>query len=284
MEALNYAPHTWRMSSEATVADSENSQEEDCIKVLVCVNSEMCRRGICTMLEPIPEVCETRTCADLSEAAALVQGGNFNVLMVSASPHLDLLRGIAAVAEKSDVRIVILLHSLDEDATSALGELPVDGFLLEEEVTENTLREVLASLRRGEMAMPGRLARRLLSHIRSLQRAEAERPFLLTPREQQALMLLADGMSNKQIARRLGISEHGAKRHVANVLAKLNCPNRTLAVAMALRYGLLCQGGQPTPAVGNGSATAHSAAGPSLRGVSGSVSRPSAATRWPARP
>jgi DNA-binding NarL/FixJ family response regulator len=284
MEALNYAPQTWRMGSGAPVTDGESSQGEDCMKVLVCVNSEMCRRGICTMLEPIPEVCETRTCSDLDEAAALIQGGHFNVLMVSASPHIDVLGEIAAVAERNDVRIVVLLHSLDEDATSALGELPVDGFLLEEEVTENSLREVLASLQRGEMAMPGRLARRLLSRIRSLQRAEAERPFLLTPREQQALMLLADGMSNKQIARRLGISEHGAKRHVANVLAKLNCPNRTLAVAMALRYGLLCQDGQPGTSVGNGPPAVPPTTAPSLRGVSGGAGRPSAATRWPARP
>ncbi|WP_144070101.1 response regulator transcription factor [Nonomuraea indica] len=41
------------------------------------------------------------------------------------------------------------------------------------------------------------------------------------------------------MARRLGISEHGAKRHVANILAKLNCSNRTLATAVALRRGLV---------------------------------------------
>ena len=63
----------------------------------------------------------------------------------------------------------------------------------------------------------------------------------------QALVLLAKGMSNKQIARRLNISEHGAKRHVANVLAKLNCPNRTLAVALALRHGLVSADDAPPP-------------------------------------
>jgi DNA-binding NarL/FixJ family response regulator len=61
----------------------------------------------------------------------------------------------------------------------------------------------------------------------------------LTPREQAALALLVQGLSNKQIARRLTISEHGAKRHVANLLAKLNCPNRTMAAVVAVREGLL---------------------------------------------
>ena len=55
----------------------------------------------------------------------------------------------------------------------------------------------------------------------------------MTPRESETLNLLSKGLSNKQIARSLHISQHGAKRHVANVIAKLNCPNRTLAVALA---------------------------------------------------
>lgn len=50
---------------------------------------------------------------------------------------------------------------------------------------------------------------------------------------------MAEGLSNKQAARRLQISEHGVKRLVGNVLAKLNCPNRTLAVVRAIEDGLL---------------------------------------------
>src|SRR5437868_6258491 len=56
----------------------------------------------------------------------------------------------------------------------------------------------------------------------------------LTPREHEVLSLLTEGLGNKQIARAIGISEHGVKRHVTNLLAKLNCPNHTLAVARAL--------------------------------------------------
>lgn len=244
MEASSGTQRPFRDSQGIAAAENkvrpvESSHDEECFRVLVSVCSEMGRRGICTMLQPIPEVCEIQACSDLDEAAALIQDRRFNVLMLSASPDTDELEKLAIIADRNDVRVVVLLHSLDEDATPALGDLSVDGFLLEEDVTEHSLREGLASLARGEMAMPGRLARRLLSSIRAMKRAEIERPFLLTPREHQALMLLADGMSNKQIARRLGISEHGAKRHVANVLAKLNCPNRTLAVALAMRYGLV---------------------------------------------
>ena len=89
----------------------------------------------------------------------------------------------------------------------------------------------------GKVAIPPELAHDLL--VLATQRHEPARSQLrLTPREQQALVLMVDGMSNKQIGRRLQISEHGAKRLVANILAKMDCNNRTLAVSRALREGL----------------------------------------------
>jgi DNA-binding NarL/FixJ family response regulator len=61
----------------------------------------------------------------------------------------------------------------------------------------------------------------------------------LTPRELQVLRLLAEGASNKSIARRLGITPHTAKFHVASIVAKLDATGRTDAVAKAMRLGLL---------------------------------------------
>jgi two-component system, NarL family, nitrate/nitrite response regulator NarL len=62
---------------------------------------------------------------------------------------------------------------------------------------------------------------------------------MLTPRERQALTLLAEGLSNKQIAARLHISEHTAKFHVNSILGKLGAGTRTEAVMRGLRSGLL---------------------------------------------
>jgi DNA-binding NarL/FixJ family response regulator len=61
----------------------------------------------------------------------------------------------------------------------------------------------------------------------------------LTPRETEVLRLLVDGLPNKEIASRLGISEHTVKFHVAAVLGKLGARSRTEAVALAIRYGLM---------------------------------------------
>ena len=103
------------------------------------------------------------------------------------------------------------------------------------------LGRCLAQIREGQVPLPPQLARRLLAPGRHKQDpSPAPR---LTPREHQALVLLVEGLSNKQIARRLTISEHGAKRLVGNIMAKLDAPNRTCAVTRALRQGLH----HPTP-------------------------------------
>ena len=61
----------------------------------------------------------------------------------------------------------------------------------------------------------------------------------LTPREREVLQLLAEGLTNRQIAERLVVSEHTVHRHVTNLLRKLELPSRTAAAAYAVRSGLL---------------------------------------------
>ena len=61
----------------------------------------------------------------------------------------------------------------------------------------------------------------------------------LTSREMETLILLAEGLGNKQVARRLGISEHGSKRLVMSIMTKLDTRNRTGAVVKAIRLGLI---------------------------------------------
>ena len=60
----------------------------------------------------------------------------------------------------------------------------------------------------------------------------------MTPRQREVLLLLAEGLTNRQIAARLGVSEHTVHRHVANILRKLDVPSRAAAAAHAVRAGL----------------------------------------------
>nr|WP_188274026.1 response regulator transcription factor [Streptomyces sp. CBMA152] len=114
-------------------------------------------------------------------------------------------------------------------------------------LTPRVFADAVADILADKFYVSATLVRRVL---RQAQPAPADvRPWgppgtVLTPRELEVLHLVAEGLSNKQAARRLQISEHGVKRLVGNVLAKLNCPNRTLAVVRAMEDGLLSGVGQ----------------------------------------
>jgi DNA-binding CsgD family transcriptional regulator len=100
------------------------------------------------------------------------------------------------------------------------------------------LAAILASVTRIRLAAPGERADVIVisPEVRD-DHAELDQP--LTPREIQVLTLVAQGASNKEIARRLGISVHTAKFHVGQLLDKLDAIGRTDAVAHAARLGVL---------------------------------------------
>ncbi|MGH4011154.1 MAG: LuxR C-terminal-related transcriptional regulator [Pseudonocardiaceae bacterium] len=143
-------------------------------------------------------------------------------------------------AHGRDAKLLLLLDVSDPAQLSrAVASIRADGFLHTHELTTRTLEEAIERVTSGEMPIPSKLAKTLLERVRAEDaRAATSTPARMTAREQQVLALLVEGLSNKQIARRLGISAHGAKRLVANILTKLGCPNRTLAVVKALAEGL----------------------------------------------
>lgn len=199
------------------------------IDVALIIKDCIVQRGLQSILGQIPAVRST-TVLDSPEDA-----GDAGVVILSAaepgwSDH------VRALTRCRPVKVLVLLSGGDmlEQAQQA----SADGFLTQHEVTVESLGRALEQLDSGDIPMPAELARMLLRQASS-PGPPAARAQLLTPREKETLQLLVDGLSNKQMGRRLGISEHGAKRLVSNVLTKLDSPNRTSAVAVALQYGIL---------------------------------------------
>ncbi len=144
-----------------------------------------------------------------------------------------------AAAKQARVRVVLLLETVDNVELADAAALAPDGFLVERGLTTSILTTALRQTMSGQVPMAPQVASEMLAELRNPNRISVLGLNQLTPREQETLSLLVEGRSNKQIANRLGISINGAKRHVANVLAKLNCPNRTLAAAEAVRLGVI---------------------------------------------
>ncbi|MEO3780297.1 response regulator transcription factor [Micromonospora sp. B11E3] len=223
------------------------------LAVLVAIENELTRCGLSQMLADLPMVTTVQPGGDPLATTRLLETGDYQVLIVSADGPPGGTDAVLAAAARTGTSSLFLLRQPEDALLPEVAALSVDGFLLEPGLNRTVLADSLHKLRHGEMPIPGSLARRILDELRTAGKPRSDPPFMLTPRERQALKLLAEGLSNKQIARRLGISEHGAKRHVGNVLAKLNCPNRTVAVTVALNHGLLAEETvqPPDPAVVN---------------------------------
>jgi len=136
-------------------------------------------------------------------------------------------------------KILLIIRDPDQLTRELLASAPVDGLLLQDELSEDVLLNSLHQLMAGHSPMPVEIAHKLLACATVSPVNSMIRPAVLTHRERETLSLLVDGMSNKQIARSLGVSPHGAKRLVGSVLMKLGAPNRTAAAVNAIKAGLI---------------------------------------------
>lgn len=132
---------------------------------------------------------------------------------------------------------LVLLRSAEPGVLMQAARLPAQGFILQTDLSEEELSHALSQMVAGRLPIPKEIAQALLARASDPTRTSITG--ILTARELEVLALLVKGLPNKQIAAQLGITEHGAKRHVANVLAKLNCPNRATAVARAIQESLV---------------------------------------------
>jgi DNA-binding CsgD family transcriptional regulator len=161
------------------------------------------------------------------------------------APGLTISRGDASTADEADVVISDGAHVsrptilvADAGADAATGEVRA---VLPVTVEAALLRAAVAVVAAGYALVPDRDAfgDGEPEHLARGGGSGQEVAIALTPRESEVLNLIAQGASNKLVARRLGISVHTAKYHVASLLLKLGAQNRSDAVAIGMREGLV---------------------------------------------
>lgn len=167
------------------------------------------------------------------------------ILMDIRMPGMDGLEATRLIkTEMPEIKIVMLTVSDDDQDLFESIRSGAEGYLLKSMNGEQFL-ELLAGVDRGEAPMSPGLAAKILHEFahsaghRRQPKAVAPHRVVLTDREQDVLQLVVKGLSNKEIADALTISENTVKFHLKNILAKLHARNRTEAVAYALQTGLV---------------------------------------------
>jgi DNA-binding NarL/FixJ family response regulator len=215
------------------------------ISIVVADDHEVVRAGFAALLDTQPDFTVLAVAADGAQAVtACRELGPDVVLMDVRMPGTDGIEATRQITAASASKVLILTtFDLDEYVFDAL-RAGASGFLLKD-VTAERLFEAVRVVAAGEALLAPAITRRLISEFARIRppAAAASAPpaalGTLTPRETEVLRLIAEGLSNPEIASRLVVTEETIKTHVSRVLAKLGLRDRTQAVVTAYESGLV---------------------------------------------
>jgi len=203
----------------------------DSIRVLVVDDHPVVRQGLKSMLDGESGIGIVGMASGGQEGLQLAKKLNPDVVLLDLRmPDMGGVEVIVALRNaKLESRVLILTnYQLDEDIFNAL-EAGALGYLLKTSSQEEVV-DAIRVVSQGKRRIPAALAMRLAERVGRSS---------LSNREQEVLELVAEGLTNKEIARKLYISEITARNHVISLLAKLNAKDRTEAAIIAVRRGLV---------------------------------------------
>jgi len=213
------------------------------IRVVVADDQEIVRAGFVALLGTQPDFDVAGSAADGEDAVRVCREHKPDVVLMDV--RMPALDGIAATrelcADDDGPRVLMLTtFDLDEYVYDALSA-GASGFLLKD-VAAETLFDAVRVVAAGDALLAPTVTRRLIDEFARLRPRLATPPTRLaelTPRETEVLRLVAEGLSNAEIAERLVVTEETVKTHVSRVLQKLGLRDRTQAVVAAYESGLV---------------------------------------------
>ena len=211
------------------------------VRVFVVDDHNVVRRGLRAYLESMEDMEMVGEAADGQEAlegiGALVAAESSPdvVLMDLLMPGMDGVTATAAITQRHpDLAVVAMTSFTQADLVHGALEAGAAGYLLKDAEADEVAAAIRAACR-GEVHLDPAVAKQL---TRSLMAPGPQAADALTDREREVLVLVAQGLSNQQIADALVISERTARTHVSNILSKLGVASRTQAALLAIREGI----------------------------------------------
>ena len=203
------------------------------IRVLIAEDHAVVRSGLERLLATTPDIEVVAGAADGEEAVALAAEHRPDVVRMDLSmPNVDGIEATRRILDESrQVQVVVLTSISDREKIKAALDAGAIGYLLKDAEPEDVTRGIRAAAR-GESPIAPKAARTLLT-------ARGQRPGQkLSERELEVLRCVAQGLPNKLIARRLGISEKTVKAHLTRVYHQIGVTDRTQAALWAKERGV----------------------------------------------
>ncbi|HEV2375907.1 MAG TPA: response regulator transcription factor [Streptosporangiaceae bacterium] len=215
------------------------------VRIVVADDHQVVRTGFAALLETQPDFTVLGTACDGAEAVRISRELHPDVVLMDVrmpgTDGIEATRQLTSDTGTTPRVIILTTFDLDEYVYEAL-RAGASGFLLKD-VTAERLFDAVRVIAAGQALLAPAITRRLISEFARLRphQAASATPALreLTPRETEVLRLIAEGLSNPEIAARLVVTEETVKTHVSRVLHKLGLRDRTQAVVVAYESGLV---------------------------------------------
>jgi len=207
------------------------TRDRPAIRILVCDDQQIVREGLVSLLQANDEFEVVGEAGDGGDAIALFRQHTPDVtLMDLRMPKLDGAETIRLLRRTApDSRFLVLTTYDSEDDISRALQAGASGYLLKG-IDRATLWDAIRIVHAGRRCIPPEIADRVLPGAAVKE---------LSDRELQVLRRIAEGLSNKEIAEQLGLSESAVKARVNGLLGKLGVTDRTKALVLALKRGLV---------------------------------------------
>ena len=222
------------------------------IRVMLVDDQALLRTGFRMVLQAQPDMEVVAEAGDGAEAVEVLRATKVDVVLMDVRmPRMDGVEATRQICgegkdRESGPRVLILTtFDLDEYAFSAL-KAGASGFMLKD-VPPGELLAAIRSVHSGDAVVAPSTTRRLLDRFTPMLPSSSATPGAegidrLTEREREVLLLVAQGLSNGEIARKLVLSEATVKTHVGRILTKLDLRDRVQAVVLAYETGLVRAG------------------------------------------
>ncbi len=208
--------------------------ETPSVTVVLVDDHRLVRAGLRGIIDATPDLRVVGEAADGREAVEAVRTGDPDLVLMDLSmPGVDGIEGIGMLRSAGlSTPVVVLTSFVEHDRVTAAIAAGAVGYLLKDSDPRDVLEAIRAAAA-GHAPLDPRVARALLPSAKPVDPAAA-----LSVREREVLVLVAQGLANKQIARQLGISERTVKAHLGNVFRHLGVTDRTSAALWARDNGV----------------------------------------------
>ncbi|MDP6301990.1 MAG: response regulator transcription factor [SAR202 cluster bacterium] len=215
--------------------------EANKIRLMVVDDHEVVRTGLRAILEPEDDIEVIAEASSAVEAARQADANQPNVVLMDV--RMEGMNGIEACRliknAHPDMAVLMLTSFSEEEAVTSAIMAGASGFLLKN-VGRAELLKAIRAVGSGQSLLDPAVTRSVIDRYAQLLESECDRAVdAISDREREVITLVAQGMTNRQIAEKLVISENTARNHVSRILEKLNLTRRSEAAVFAAQHGLL---------------------------------------------